>query len=31
MGVLKLQDGNKKNEKQSLTHTDLHKTKQQIG
>jgi hypothetical protein len=29
--MLELWDGIKKNDKQSLTHTDLHKTKQQVG
>jgi hypothetical protein len=28
--VLELQDGTRKNDKQSLTHMDLHKTKQQV-
>jgi len=28
---LELWDGTRKNDKQSLTHKDLHKTKQQVG
>ncbi len=30
-GVLELRDGIRKNEKHLFTHTDLHKTKQQVG
>jgi hypothetical protein len=30
-GVLELQDGTRKNDKHLITHTDLHKTKQQVG
>jgi len=30
-GVLELRDGTKKNDKHLLTHTDLHKPKQQVG
>jgi hypothetical protein len=29
--MLELQDGIKKNNKQSIIHMDLHKTKQQVG
>jgi hypothetical protein len=29
--VLELRDGIRKNDKQLITHTDLHKTKQQVG
>jgi hypothetical protein len=29
-GMLELRDGTRKNDKQSLTHMDLHKTKQQV-
>ncbi len=29
--MLELQDGTRENDKQSLTHMDLHKTKQQVG
>ncbi len=31
MGVLEFQDGIKKNDKHLIIHTDLHKTKQQVG
>jgi hypothetical protein len=30
-GMLELQDGNRKNEKHLFIHTDLYKTKQQVG
>ncbi len=30
-GVLELWDGTRKNDKQSLIHMNLHKTKQQVG
>jgi len=30
-GMLEPQDGTRKNDKQSFTHTNLHKTKQQVG
>ncbi len=30
-GMLELQDGTRKNDKHLITHTDLHKTKQQVG
>ncbi len=30
-GMLKFRDGTKKNNKHLITHTDLHKTKQQVG
>jgi len=30
-GVLELRDGTRKNDKQLITHTNLHKTKQQVG
>jgi len=29
--VMEFRDGTTKNDKQSLTHMDLHKTKQQVG
>ncbi len=30
-GMFELWDGIRKNDKQSIIHTDLHKTKQQVG